>query len=514
VAGGYDEVVPWSGRGPTSIGEPKPDVVDIGAFGFADQATFTGYGNGTKAYDVFGGTSMATPVTAGAIALLIQEYRETHDGETPRPDLIKSILASTAADLDYDPFTQGSGRVDVYNAVAAAAEGRDARFPGTFYLQSMSSWDSARKLIESSWELNIGEASSDQPMGAANWFGGVVRAGSSISTSFNLFHAISPQVNSYVFQLIGSGSYENSTRGNVSWVTLPKEEIPAGTDLMKITLVYHFSDFANASTWEVKDSLVAQLYDLNQNGSLARITNAAPEGTTSELVVSRPMEKFSGVPKVRILFSGDTGSIPFEVVVRYYRRTPWNWVTILDIDESTFVASLRIPTTATPGVYAGLLTVRDRDSESIVPVSVVVPIVASGRYRGTAADGPYDNFVVYGAFDWGWRYEAGDWRTFAVVVTEGTHKIDISVIWSDSETDIQAHLTSPLGYLVASSDYPTTKNVNKGRFYPSTRTGESRQDISAGDATSGIYFLVLHNTLFGARAFTYPETFTVNVNFT
>jgi subtilisin family serine protease len=512
VAGGYDEVVPWSGRGPTSIGAPKPDVVDVGAFGFTDQSTFTGYGNGTKAYNVFGGTSMATPVTAGAIALLIQEYRDTHNGETPHPDVTKSILGSTAVDLDYDPFTQGSGRVDIYSAVAASAEGRDQRFPGRFFLQSMDSWNSARRIIESSWDLNMQAAPPDRPIGSTNWFAGVVDPGDSASASFNLFNAANPQAAAFSFQLTNSKLYRNQTSGNESWVTLPKEEIPADTDLMKITLVYHFSDFANISTWALKDVLTAQLYNSYPNGGLARITNAAPEGTTSELVVSRPLNKFSGIPKVRILFPANRSSIPFELAVRYYRKTSWNWITKLDVSGGILTASITVPTGASPGVYAGLLNVEDGDSVTVVPVSVVVPIVASGRYHDIVGT-PYENFAVYGAFDWSWRYEAGDWRTFAIVVPEGVHRIGITLNWSDSETDIQAHLTNPAGYLVASSDYPKTKNLGNGKFSWSTNTGGPREYIYTLDSVSGIYLLVLHNTLFGARTFAYPESYTLDVSF-
>ena len=262
IAGSYDDVVPWSGRGPTSLGEPKPDVVDIGAFGFADQALYTGYGNVTKSYTIFSGTSMATPVTAGALALLVQEYRDTHGGETPPPDLAKSILASTAHDLDYDPFSQGSGRVDVYSAVAAAAEGKDSRFPERFYLQSPATWDSSRALISNSWELNMQRALPDESMGAANWFAGVVSPGSSASATFDLYNAVNPQAQSYAFDLIGAKSYSNFTSGSVSWVTMSKADIPPSTDLMKVTLVYRFSDFVNASTYQVNNLLIAQLYNV------------------------------------------------------------------------------------------------------------------------------------------------------------------------------------------------------------------------------------------------------------
>jgi hypothetical protein len=282
---------------------------------------------------------------------------------------------------------------------------------------------------------------------------------------------------------------------------------------MKITLVYHFSDFANISTWVVKDSLTAQLYNSYPNGALARITNAAPEGTTSELVVSRPLNKFSGIPKVRILSTANRSSIPFELAARYYRKTSWNWITKLDVNGGVLTASITVPTGASPGVYAGLINVKDDDSATVVvPVSVVVPIVAPGRYHHIVGT-PYENFAVYGAFDWGWRYEAGDWRTFAIVVPEGVHRLGFTLTWSDSNTDIQAHLTNPYGYLAASSDYPKTKNLGKGKFSWSTNTGGPREYIFTLDSAPGIYLLVLHNTLYDSKTFAYPEGYTLDVSF-
>jgi subtilisin family serine protease len=515
VAGSYDEIVPWSARGPTSIGEPKPDVVDVGAFGFADQSSFTGYGNGTKAYTVFGGTSMATPVTAGALALLVQEYRNTHNGATPPPDLAKSLLQSGADDLDYDPFTQGSGRVNAFDAVAAAAEGRDPNFPKRFYVQSNATWNSVRKIIENSWALNMGEPLSEEPMSSANWYAGIVSPGSSSSATFSVRNAINPTAQPLQFQLIGTSTYPNSTTGAVSWVSLQKSEIPQGTDLMKVTLVYHFSDFANVSSGLLKNLLVAQIYDVGFNGSLRRINNGAPEGTTSELTVSRPWDKFQGTPRVRILLqSAAHAPVTFELAVRYYKRASWSWITNLQFTGNLLSASLAVPSSAVPGVYGGFIEIADGDSQVMVPVSVMVPIAASGNYGATSTDTPYANYAVYGAFDWSWRYEAGDWRTFALVIPDGVHGVRLRLRWSDNSTNIQAHLTSPSGYLVASSEYPVSKYVGSGEFRWSTSTGGPEEDLSAAGLVPGTYLLVFHNTLFGGESFAqYPEAYNMTVTF-
>jgi len=108
-SGSYDEVVSWSARAPSPVGEIKPDVVNVGAFGWADAPLIAG------GYDIFGGTSMATPLTAGVIALMLQASNKTLS-----PADVKTILQSTAKDLGIEPFLQASGRVDAYMAVKAS----------------------------------------------------------------------------------------------------------------------------------------------------------------------------------------------------------------------------------------------------------------------------------------------------------------------------------------------------------------------------------------------------------
>ncbi len=122
LPGAWGEVVSWSDRGPTNAGLAKPDVVNIGSFAWSMTPVLTGLGDGRQAVDLFGGTSEATPMTSGVVALLLQAYRDAF-GEDPAPGLVKAILKSTARDLGYDPYVQGSGHVDAYNAVKAIMEG-------------------------------------------------------------------------------------------------------------------------------------------------------------------------------------------------------------------------------------------------------------------------------------------------------------------------------------------------------------------------------------------------------
>ncbi|WP_198047080.1 S8 family serine peptidase, partial [Kutzneria sp. 744] len=73
----------------------------------------------------FGGTSEASPFIAGGAALVIEAYKNTHNGARPSPQLVKQILTSTAADLGHPAYEQGAGEMNTYAAVRAAMSIQD-----------------------------------------------------------------------------------------------------------------------------------------------------------------------------------------------------------------------------------------------------------------------------------------------------------------------------------------------------------------------------------------------------
>ena len=114
-----------SSSGFTQLGR----TIDLVAPGEADWAaceaspffaSCTNFNGGRSDIQAFGGTSQSSPLTAGVAALVISEYRKTHNGASPTPAVVKQIITGTADDLGLPPFEQGSGLINARSAVEAA----------------------------------------------------------------------------------------------------------------------------------------------------------------------------------------------------------------------------------------------------------------------------------------------------------------------------------------------------------------------------------------------------------
>jgi len=113
----------FSSRGPTDDGRQKPDISAPGTYilstksNYARAATECGWGylpisDANNAHYCYkGGTSMATPLTAGVAALLYQHLYDNVGHENVSSSLIKAIMTANANDMmgQYSDVTNGAG---------------------------------------------------------------------------------------------------------------------------------------------------------------------------------------------------------------------------------------------------------------------------------------------------------------------------------------------------------------------------------------------------------------------
>ncbi len=132
IANSADHIAAFSGRGPTRDGRFKPDVVAPGTniVSTRSQALApnrTGWGPHPQLptyYMADGGTSMASPIVAGAAAIL-RQYLRTVKRRRPSAALVKALIIHSAVYFHYDldpgdgpfDFAQGWGRMSLARVV-------------------------------------------------------------------------------------------------------------------------------------------------------------------------------------------------------------------------------------------------------------------------------------------------------------------------------------------------------------------------------------------------------------
>lgn len=111
AVGASGTIARFSARGPAADGRVKPDVV---AKGTDQMSTFP-----NNTYGASQGTSMSAPVVTGISALLVEQWRRTFAGTSPRAEAVRGLLIHGAKDLGNEgpDYTYGFGLVDAKASV-------------------------------------------------------------------------------------------------------------------------------------------------------------------------------------------------------------------------------------------------------------------------------------------------------------------------------------------------------------------------------------------------------------
>jgi serine protease AprX len=161
VQRGDDKIALYSSRGPTAVNfESKPDLVAPGtgivamaareSLMYSTKASYLLNGTrwtSSKPYLSLSGTSMAAPVVAGTVALMMEA------NPSLTPNLVKAILQYTAQKYNYNALTQGAGFLNSQGAVSLARFYANAQAGSRLYVPR--SW--SREVIWGNQRLKGGQ---------------------------------------------------------------------------------------------------------------------------------------------------------------------------------------------------------------------------------------------------------------------------------------------------------------------------------------------------------------------
>ena len=453
-----NDIVDFSSRGPSTIGDPKPDVMSIGAHGFTPSNVLkTQKDSKDESFSLFGGTSMAAPLVSGSAAILIEEMKK--QSQDYDPFLIKNILMSTAKDLNNDPFTQGSGLTDIESALNYIHGDN-----GVFIVYNDDSYNNIKKILEPSIKrINstaIGFEKFQLPtrsLPMTSWFAGQLLPGERTTTTFTIKNPtndtlqinVLPQTLSLISntQLNGTtilrqhDSILNETDKFVpNYIELSDVNtstelddffnegtpIPDESSLMILNLNFHFSDFMNDTSDVYADDIkITSLYlydwiDNNNNtkissDELSMVNRAGSWGTVQELRVSEPTEKFVGVPLVGVYpvptrysyWLGDTKqnstSMDYTISANYYEKKRWSimWsefetISVSPKNIATIDVTLIVPDDYPTGIYQGFLNFKSDKHTVNAPISFAVKQPVIQNDSTITIKGVQSNDVLYG----------------------------------------------------------------------------------------------------------------------
>jgi hypothetical protein len=431
----------------------------------------TDFSNKPAAVELQGGTSEASPLTAGVAALVIQAYRAGHHGHTPSPALVRQIIISTAQDIGAPAEQQGAGMIDAYQAVLAARS-----FAGTTLSKQ------GHAVLAGSTQLNaVGSTSSLQVLNDT-----LTNDGTSPVTLHLSSRTLSAPtvVDSETLHLAASQGYSaevtfhvatGQARLNAS-VTLPQ----GGADL----------------------SLVAP------NGNLAEFNLPQGPGGYANAQVANPAAGtwtalIQGIPDL----SPSSISAPFLATTSTWQpfgTLSTNSITLTP-GETSSPFHLSVNTPSQPGDQAGSIVVRDSSASPAFTDVTTIPVIVRALIATPSPTTTFTGTLTGGN---GRGANTGQSNFYEVDVPPATAALNATVSTGNPNNTLFVELVDPSGEVVSAAQNGLLA-INSGgspELVP-----ETGAQVHAVAPAPGRWTLVVdfYNSVSGTAA---TQPFTVNMD--
>ncbi len=556
----WGDMAMWTNRGPNSQGRMDPDIVAIGWSATGD-TTLNEKTNANSATATWGGTSLATPLAAGLMALVFEAYHDEY-GIYPDSQVIRDIVMSTARDLAQDPLVQGGGWFDAARAVRTIQSQNDTWWAEPAALMPGEN-DGAHRIANSNWMI------PGQTIVHNLTFHNPTNSVQNLNLSTETWQATSHDEYSWLSNSsMGWDGHQASRPDLVIPVLIHNDSnntrIANDSTLVRARSTLHPLAFDGDQNRQYENRVFLYMYRWNdtdgdgmywndsnndsfvQDGEwsaseVSLMTSFTYTGPQAEVKISDPWEEdCDGILLAVSRSETRTGHIdptPVSIDITGFSPVVDNWLStnpsmwIPPTSSRNISVSVSVPLDAVPGLKQSGIRVDDgRGRDWLLPVVTTVAGDGPTSWIPPTIDGNVSNQSLYretwiqGAQRWGWRAESGDWKAFAVDwpsnMTDGTIIIDVD--WPDNgHTDIDAFWLSEISHPFSTDDPDaygshgmhietgsSIENAGGGVWRRQTSTGGDRELLSA-EATPGHKILLLHSTMHGVLTNDNPINVTI-----
>ncbi|MDP6742512.1 MAG: S8 family serine peptidase [Candidatus Thalassarchaeaceae archaeon] len=558
----------WSNRGPNAVSRLDPDIVAVGWSATGD-VTLNEVNNANSATTTWAGTSLATPVAAGLVALIYDAWMQEH-GVWPDYQTVRDLLMSTADDRGYDPLVQGAGWFNVSRAVKAIlGENGSAWVTPASWMAGANHGvhreANANILLpgQTSWANFTVNGTGDEPVNLT-WDGATMQPtvhhsqiwNSSTSLGWDGYQGDRPDILIPV-HIKGDANYTlpNGTSLIRARAVLAGSGFDDNQDLAEENQVYvelmrWHDDDGDGKWWT--DTNNNSLVDSGEMESSSEYSMVSKHSYTSGQVEARlglPTERegdgiLIGVYRKNIR-TNLMDPIPIEIDwTGFGPDSNSSWLSpclgngTIPANGTLYVnCRVSVPMNAIPGLRQEQVRFHFDSNNSSYKWSlpVIVNVASSGPINliPKPLDGNLTNQSLYsetwlqGAQRWGWRSESGDWKflTFDWPYNlSGDGAIVIDVDWPDNSlTDVDVHWMSEYGHPYSLEDpmaygqynlvpEVSSKNMDagSGKYGWQTSTGGSHEVLVA-EATSGMKQMMLHSAMHGVNTNDNPLNISVGL---